>query len=145
MPINAAAIGAHLVGGAIIVRENRGRIAGQQGVAAWSTAKTVLTAAALATTAASGWFGRKAWTEHDVPVEGATTPSEQTPAETAQALSALKVLQWATPALTAGIIAASATMSEQQRPAEVVSGVLGRGVQAVRHPEATARAVRQAI
>lgn len=144
-PVNAAAIGAHLIGGALIVRDNRGRIGGQQGVASWTTAKTVLTAAAVATTAASGYVGRQAWQEHDVPVDGATSPNAETPPAAAKALERLKVLQWVTPALTAGIVAASAVMGEQQQPAEVIKGAFGRGAQAARHPQVAVQGLRQAL
>src|SRR5262245_60216674 len=42
-PVNLAAIGAHLVGGAAIVAANRKRIGGQRGVAATTIVKTALT------------------------------------------------------------------------------------------------------
>src|SRR3954454_2033817 len=50
-PVNAAAIGAHLAGSVGQLVGNKGRIAGQQGVASMSVAKTTLTAAALGATA----------------------------------------------------------------------------------------------
>ena len=62
-PLNLAGIVAHLAGGAVLTGANKGRLAGQQGVAATSTVKTALTVAALGTTAyarvlwASGWSG----------------------------------------------------------------------------------------
>ncbi len=142
-PVNAAAIGAHLLGGVLIVRENRGRIAGQQGVAAWTTGKTLLTGAALGATAAAGVYGSKVWKEGDVPVAGGTEASGQTPPAAAAALPKLKALQWAVPALTGAIIASSATMGEQQRPAEVIKGSAKRAAkaakQAAKHPQATAK------
>ena len=46
-PVNAAAIGAHLVGAVGQLLGNRDRVAAQKGVAAMSVTKTVLTAAAL--------------------------------------------------------------------------------------------------
>ena len=58
-PVNAAAIGAHLIGGAALLRANRSRIAGQSGVAAQTVAKLALTGAALAVTAYSGALGKK--------------------------------------------------------------------------------------
>jgi hypothetical protein len=42
-PLNLAGIAAHLAGGAVLTGANKGRLAGQQGVAATSTAKTALT------------------------------------------------------------------------------------------------------
>jgi hypothetical protein len=142
-PVNAVAIGAHLLGGALIVRENRGRIVGQKGVAAWTGTKTGLTAAALAASAGTGYYGSKVWKEGDVPVRSATTPSSTTPADAAAALPKLKVLQWVVPALTGMIVASSATMGEQQRPAEILKGTARRAAaaagHAARHPQAAAK------
>src|SRR5699024_3145934 len=52
-PVNAAAIGAHLVGSVGELAGNRGRLAAQQGVATMSLVKTALTAGALGVTAYS--------------------------------------------------------------------------------------------
>ena len=143
-PVNAVAIGAHLVGGALIVKENSGRIAGQKGVTAWTGAKSGLTAAALIATAYSGFLGAKIAKAGDVPVEDGTTPSDQTPPDVAGAQKQQAVLQWLIPALTGGILVSSATMGEQQRPAEVIKGVAQRAadaaVTAVKHPGKTAQA-----
>src|SRR5690349_2289519 len=46
-PVNAAAIAAHLVGSVGQLIGNRGRVAGQEGVATMSGLKTLLTVAAL--------------------------------------------------------------------------------------------------
>jgi hypothetical protein len=126
-PVSATAIGAHLVGGAVIVAANRKRIAGQAGVGTWTTTKTVLTVAALAATAASGVAGGKLAAAADrTPVQGATEPSSETPAEVATAQKTLRPLQWAIPVLTGALLVASARMGEQQRPAEVASGLFSR-------------------
>jgi hypothetical protein len=118
-PVNAAAIGTHLIGGALIVGANKGRIAGQSGVATWTTAKTVLTGW-------SGALGRKVAAAGDVPVEGGTDPAATTPPEVASAQRQLKVLQWAIPAVTGAILVVNAYMGEQQRPKEVLGGTLRR-------------------
>ena len=57
-PLNLAGIAAHLAGGAVLTGANKGRLAGQQGVAATSTVKTALTVAALGTTAYARMLGR---------------------------------------------------------------------------------------
>src|SRR5919206_1542146 len=57
-PVNAAAIGAHLVGSVGQLRANRRRVANQEGVGGMSALKTVLTAAALGVTAYSRALGR---------------------------------------------------------------------------------------
>jgi hypothetical protein len=44
----------------------------------------------------------------------------------AKAQRQLKVLQWVIPALTGAVLVLSARMGEQQRPAQVSGGLLGR-------------------
>ncbi len=125
-PINATAIAAHLVGGAMLVANNKGRLAGQRGVLAWTIAKGVLTLGALSATGYSRMLGQKIMTAGDVPVEDGVTPAFETPPEVATAQRQLKVLQYAIPALTGGILIAGARMGEQQRPASVAHGLLKR-------------------
>jgi len=124
-PFNAAAIGAHLLGGAGLVRANRKRIGSQAGVGAATTAKTVLTGAALVTTAYAGYMGTKVGTEQQ-PAEGATEPSGATPVDTSAAQQKLKALQWAIPAMTGAIMVLNSLMGEQQRPSSVAAGILQR-------------------
>jgi len=126
-PVNATAIGAHLVRGAVIVVANQKRIGGQAGVASWTIAKTAVTGAALAATAWSGVLGAKlATAEDNVHAEGATEPSWQTSPDVARAQKGLRPLQWAIPVLTGALLVMSARMGEQQRPSEVTTGVLGK-------------------
>lgn len=129
-PVNAAAIAAHVAGGAIIVNSNKGRIAGQKGVAAWTAAKLALTGVAVVTTAASGFYGAKVAKAGPVPAEGATDPNSATPQEAAEAMKRLRLLQWTIPALTGGIVVANVIMGEQQRPTEVAKGAAKRLAQA---------------
>ena len=128
-PVNLLAIGAHVVGGAQIAQANKGRVASQQGVAAMTAAKTVLTVAALGATAYARVLGDKMIKAGDVPVEGGTTPTSTTPGEVAAAQKKLSTLQWVIPALTGGILAISAYAGEQQRPSQVAKGVVGRAGQ----------------
>ena len=58
-PVNAAAIGAHLVGSVGQLGANKERVAQQQGVAGMSALKTLLTAAALGATAYSRVLGQR--------------------------------------------------------------------------------------
>src|SRR4051812_38911342 len=58
-PVNLAAIGAHLVGGAGLLLANKGRVGAQKGVMSSTIAKTALTGAALAATAYSRALGEK--------------------------------------------------------------------------------------
>src|SRR5687768_5172550 len=58
-PVNAAAIGAHVVGATKLTTANKGRIVGQKGVASTSALKAGITAAALGATAYSRVLGQK--------------------------------------------------------------------------------------
>jgi hypothetical protein len=130
-PVSAAAIAAHLAGGLGLILENRGRIAGQSGVTANTVAKTAVTVAALGTTAYSGVLGAKVARAGEVRSEGATVPTDSTPGDVARAQQQLRILQWATPALTAVIVALGAQQGEQQRPSQMAGGLGGRLAQLV--------------
>ena len=125
-PFNAVAIGAHLVGGAQLLKENKGRVAAQKGVLANTNTKLALTAGALGATAYSRALGQKMMNAGDVPVAGGTASTAATPPEVAKAQKQLKALQWAIPGLTGAMLASSSLHEEQQRTTEVVKGsVLG--------------------
>jgi len=120
-PISAAAIGAHLIGGAGLLAANRDRVRAQQGAAANALIKSVLTAAAIGTTVYSGILGAKIASEAgSAPVEGGTVPSEDTPDKVAKLQQQQRVLQWITPALTGGILILGAQQGEQQRASEQI-------------------------
>jgi len=123
-PINALAIGAHLFGGAQLLKANKGRVQTQQGVLANTNVKMGLTAAALGATGYARIAGQKMIKAGDVPVAGGTAALPSTPPEVAKAQKQLKALQWAIPGLTGAIIASSALHEEQQRPSQVVKGSL---------------------
>jgi hypothetical protein len=78
----------------VLTGANKGRLAGQQGVAAASAVKTALTVAALGTTAYARVLGKKLERAGDVPVEGGTTPNPATPEEVTRAQRHLTMLQW---------------------------------------------------
>jgi hypothetical protein len=103
-PVNLAGIAAHVAGGV----------------------KTALTGAALAATAWSRALGARLDQAGEVPVEGGTDPSSDTPKDVAKAQRQLKRLQWVIPALTGAVLVLNARMGEQQRPAQVTGGLLGR-------------------
>ena len=123
-PVNLLAIGAHLAGGAILLKENKGRVAAQKGVLANTNVKLALTAGALGATAYSRLLGQKVMNAGDVPVAGGTESLPSTPPEVAKAQKQLKALQWAIPGLTGAMLASSALHEEQQRPTEVLKGTL---------------------
>jgi hypothetical protein len=122
-PVNATAIGAHLLGGLGLVLANRDRVAHQSGVTANTTIKAALTGLALATTAYSGVLGAKLTTAGKVPAEGGTTPDAQTPDDVAKIQQQQRILQWLTPALTGALVVLGAQQGEQQRPGEQAAGV----------------------
>ena len=92
--MNLAGIAAHLAGGAVLLAGNKGRLATQRGVASATVAKAVLTGLALAATAWSRALGARLMRAGDAPVEGGTTPADDTPADLVQAQRQLTVLQW---------------------------------------------------
>ena len=125
-PVNAAAIGAHLIGSIGQLRANRDRMANQQGVATMSTVKTVLTAAALGVTAYSRALGKVVSDAGGTPSRSGTKPSKRAKAEVAAAQAKLDQLQWVIPALTGALVVVSSYAGEQQRPSEVARGLAQR-------------------
>jgi hypothetical protein len=129
-PVNAAAIGAHLIGSVGQLSANRRRVARQQGVAGMSALKTLLTAAALGATAYSRVLGQRVSAAGAVPSKRGTKPSKRTKvaqADVAAAQEQLDLLQWVIPALTGALVVVSSYAGEQQRPSEVAQGVSGTG------------------
>ena len=122
-PANAAAIGAHLIGGGGILYANRDRAKNQEGVTSNTVVKIVLTAAALGATFCSGVLGAKTAQGDGHAVEGATDPSGATPNDVAAAQKQLRYLQWALPLLTGAIVVLGAQQGEQQKPGQVLAGV----------------------
>lgn len=138
-PVQAGAILAHLIGGAQILKENKGRVRTQRGVASASGLKTAATLGALGVTAYSGLQGKKlvkAETEaksqpggaDGIEVVSGVDPAPQTPSDVAAAQKRLKLLQWLIPLLTGAILVINARLGEQQRPGEVARGIVDRMV-----------------
>ena len=125
-PINAAAIGAHLLGSIGQLGGNKDRIAGQQGVAGMSTVKTLVTVAALGVTGYSRVLGKKVSTYGSVPAKSGTKAAKSTPPEVATAQGQLALLQWVIPALTGTLVVISSFAGEQQRGSEQAKGSAGR-------------------
>ncbi len=122
-PVNAAAIGVHLIGSLGQLGGNRSRLQAQEGVASMAVTKTVLTAAALGATAYSRMLGKKVSAHRSIPAESGTTPASSTPNDVAKAQKQLAIMQWVIPALTGGLVLISAYAGEQQRPTEVHKGI----------------------
>jgi hypothetical protein len=116
----AAAIGAHLLGGGGLLLAHRDRIGSQPGVGANTAVKTMLTLAALGTTAYSGLLGAKLAKAGDVKTEGGTVPGQDTPDDVARTQRQLRILQWATPVLTGSLVVLGAQQGEQERPSQQI-------------------------
>lgn len=131
-PVNAAAIGAHLIGGAVVLWHNRGRAKHQSGVTANTVTKLAVTGTALAATAWSGWLGTTIAAGGKQPTHGATEPSAGTAPQVAKAQAQLRQLQWALPVLTGAIVVLGAQQGEQQRPEQILHGMAARALTRVR-------------
>lgn len=125
-PVNAVAIGAHLIGSAGQLIGNKDRLTKQSGVATMAITKTSLTAVALAMTGWSRLLGHKVSADHHVAVIDGTTAHSDTPSEVAAAQRKLKIMQWAIPVVTGALVVVSAFAGEQQRPTSVAAGLLHR-------------------
>ena len=123
-PVNAAAVGAHLIGGAGLLLTDRHRIATQEGVGRSTAIKTLATGAALGTAVWSAALNRKMAAAGDVPVRGATEPGPGTPPDVAKTQQQLKLNQWINPLVSGAIIVLGAWHEEQQRTSQVVPGVV---------------------
>lgn len=122
-PVNAVAIGAHLVGSVGQLIGNRSRVAQQEGVGQLSALKTVLTAAALGVTAYSRVLGQRVSQGGATPSKRGTKPSKRAKADIAVAQAQLESLQWVVPALTGALVVVTSYAGEQQRPSEVARGM----------------------
>ncbi|MER5831388.1 hypothetical protein ABT116_11245 [Streptomyces sp. NPDC002130] len=131
-PVNAAAIGTHLVGSSGLLGANAARVATQQGVAASTVAKTVLTGAALAATAYSRVLGKKIELVSSRDPED-TEKAREHPVDTEKAQRQLGFLQWTVPALTGGLLILNALHGEQQRPEEQARGMWQRAMSRAPH------------
>ncbi|MEU6024510.1 hypothetical protein ACGFIK_16930 [Micromonospora sp. NPDC048871] len=138
-PVNAAAIGAHLAGAVGELVTESPRMAAQRGVGRVSTLKTALTLSALAVTGYSRMLGNRLARAGGPSVAGVTEPNQQTPQNVAACQRQLKLLQWTIPALTGALIVVTAYMGEQQKPGQVLRGVLGRANGLMQSPKAMAK------
>lgn len=122
-PVNALAIGAHLIGGGGVLYANRDRAKNQSGVTANTLTMIVLTGVALGATVYSGILGGKTAQGDGHAVAGATEPVASTPDDVATAQKQLNYLQWALPILTGAIVVLGSQQGEQQRVGQVLAGV----------------------
>jgi hypothetical protein len=127
-PVSAAAVGAHLIGGAALLSVNSPRVGAQKGVGTSTVLKTALTAGAIGATAYNGVLGAKIaqGAKHEESAESAVTPDALTPSDVAAAQKQQRVMQWVTPALVGGVIVLGAQQGEMQRDSQLKKGLLGR-------------------
>lgn len=125
-PVNAVAIGAHVVGGLGLIAANTTRVATQPGARMNTLVKSALTGAAVGLTAYSGALGRKVAQHSEEGAEGATEPHPGSSDELARAQQQLRVAQWAIPVVTGALVVLGAQQGEQQRPQSLVRNQLAR-------------------
>jgi hypothetical protein len=114
-PVNAAAVGAHVIGSVGLIAANQSRLALQPGARTNTMVKAALTVVAAGATAYSGVLGAKVAKQADEGGEGATEPSPTATTPLAAAQKQLKALQWAIPVLTGTLVVLAAQQGEQQR------------------------------
>ncbi|MCW2640224.1 MAG: hypothetical protein JWP76_2530 [Dactylosporangium sp.] len=129
-PINAAAIGAHLIGGAGMRMSERRPDDDEEGPPL-KNLKTCLTLAALAATGYSRWLGMKMEKAREAPVEGVTEPGRDVPEDVRTAQRRQRLAQWTVPALTGTLIVVSAIAHELEKPQGMVRGVGARAARAL--------------
>jgi hypothetical protein len=122
--VNGAAVVAHTVGAAGLLRTELPRVKAQKGVRQSSAIKTAVTAAGLGVSAWSAVLNRKMAAAGPVPVQGATEASATTPPDVAKTLKQLKMVQWLNPLLAGAIVGVTSWQEEQMRTSQVVPGVL---------------------
>jgi len=125
-PLLVSSVAAHLASGAVLVREDKGRLRSQQGFARGSAIKAGLTGAALAGTVYQQVLGLRMARGGDQPVVGATQPGPATAPEQASAQRQLNVLQFLIPALTGSAWVVHSANGELARPAQQTKGTLSR-------------------
>lgn len=122
VPVNAAAVGTHLFGGGGLLAMNAHRVRTQQGVAASTTAKTAVTAAALAATAYARVLGKQVELAASADPQDAENATRH-PVDLGKARRRLACVQWAVPALTGCLVVLNALHGEQQRPLAQLHGM----------------------
>ncbi|MCU1359848.1 MAG: hypothetical protein JWN99_1137, partial [Ilumatobacteraceae bacterium] len=105
---------------------NKGRVAGQRGVATVSMVKTAILGVSLGATAYSRVIGQRVIANMDEPAAGGTDPTSATNPDVAAAQRQLKILQWVLPVMTGSMVVLNALQGEMQRPTQVLGGVVGR-------------------
>jgi uncharacterized membrane protein len=122
-PLQTAAFASHLVAGAFLIADNKGRLAKQADVKRLTVIKAAVTLAGAAVTLYSRGVGKKVEKLSEEGAEGATEPSSTASDELKAAQGQLKFLQWVIPAFAGTVIVLGARHGEMQRPANVLEGL----------------------
>lgn len=122
-PVNAVAIGTHVVGSLGLIANNKARLLKQPEAQQNTAIKAALTGVAIVLTAYSGLQGAKVAKHADEGAHGATEPSAKASKKLAAAQRKLKAAQWLIPAVTGTLVVMGAQQGEQQRP---LAGLLRR-------------------
>ncbi len=125
-PYDAAAIGAHLVGGTGLLAVNKARLASQPGSRAVTVVKTALTGVAVGLSAYNKRLGQQAGQHRQEGPTGVTEPGADSSRELAETQRRLQLTQWALPAVTGTLVVLGALQGEQQRPKSLVRHQLRR-------------------
>jgi hypothetical protein len=127
-PVVTGSMAAHLVGGAGLILANRSRHRYQKGVATATTVKTVLTVTAVALTIGAAAEGYRSQ-ERRRKLEEGGDESLQRAQERADRL--MRVVGPLIPATTGALVVLGALEGEQQRPREVVRGVVASALESL--------------
>lgn len=124
-PVQGAAIGLHLLTGVGILVDNRRRTVLHDHTRRAVGAKTLLTGAALASSAAAYVLGQRVGELADASVVDSTEPGPGTPDALARRQRLLDLVQWTTPLLSGALLVLDADLGETQRG---TAGLLDRPV-----------------
>ena len=115
-PVQLVAMVVHGIGGIALIVDNKARLAAQREARVNTAVKSLVTFAAIGTTATSAALGAKMASDSEEPTQGVTEPGAATSEDLAAAQRLQKVFQWATPVLTGVLLVLAAQQGEQQRP-----------------------------
>jgi hypothetical protein len=125
-PVVTGSMAAHLVGGVGLLLWNRGRHRHQKGVATTSAVRTALTVTAVALTLSAAAEGYAS--EARRRKLAANTGDDKLRAQQARAETRMRVVGPLIPATTGALVVLGALEGEQQRPREMVRGIVSQAL-----------------
>lgn len=134
-PVNAAAVAAHLIGGAGLTVTEWQRVRTQKGVGRSTAVKAAVTGVGLGVAGWSAVLNRKMAASLPAPVKGATEPGAATPPDVASTQRQLKVVQWLNPLVGLGLLYATAVHEEQRTVSQQAKGRLQGALGLLRTPQ----------